>query len=28
MQVNLMDAATPCFFVNDLFGRVSGRLYS
>ena len=27
LQVNLMDAATPCLFFNNLFGRVSGRLY-
>jgi aarF domain-containing kinase len=26
--VNLIDAATPCFFVNQLTGRVRGRLYS
>ena len=25
--VNIMDAATPCFFVNQLTGRVRGRLY-
>eukprot|EP00208_Stichococcus_sp_RCC1054_P004010 CAMPEP_0206149134 /NCGR_PEP_ID=MMETSP1473-20131121/37622_1 /ASSEMBLY_ACC=CAM_ASM_001109 /TAXON_ID=1461547 /ORGANISM="Stichococcus sp, Strain RCC1054" /LENGTH=1096 /DNA_ID=CAMNT_0053546583 /DNA_START=242 /DNA_END=3533 /DNA_ORIENTATION=+ len=27
-QVNLMDAATPCLFAQDLFGRVNGNLYS
>ena len=26
--VNLIDAATPCFFVNQLTGRVRGSLYS
>ena len=27
-DVNLMDAATPCLFANDIFGKVSGNLYS
>lgn len=27
-KVNLMDAATPCLFANDLFGKVPNNLYS
>ncbi|KAK9908907.1 hypothetical protein WJX75_004527 [Coccomyxa subellipsoidea] len=26
--VNLIDAATPAFFINDLTGRIAGRLYT
>lgn len=26
-KVNLMDAAAPCLFMNNLTGRVLGRLY-
>uniref|UniRef100_A0A7S3XDK9 Protein kinase domain-containing protein n=1 Tax=Picocystis salinarum TaxID=88271 RepID=A0A7S3XDK9_9CHLO len=26
-EVNLMDAAVPCFFLYNLLGRVSGRVY-
>ena len=27
-QLNLMDAATPAFFISDLTGRIAGRLYA
>ena len=26
-NVNLMDAATPAFLINNLVGRIAGRLY-
>jgi aarF domain-containing kinase len=27
-ELNLMDAATPAFFISDLTGRIAGRLYA
>lgn len=27
-SVNLMDAALPAFLINDLTGRIAGRLYA
>lgn len=27
-NVNLIDAATPAFLINDLTGRIAGRLYT
>ncbi len=27
-ELNLIDAATPAFFISDLTGRIAGRLYA